>query len=405
MEDQNFELEMAAIIARILTGEISAEEQARLDAWLNADAANKQVLQRLTDKAYLASQLKKWDTKPNAEGWESLQARINPVQPALIRRLIKQTLKYAAVIIPLLVLSISGYYFYRKNINNNKPVVSLAKVNIVPGSNKARLILGNGSQIELHGHNSQAIKEEDGTSINVQDAQLVYVSESTSADNSIAPVFNTVITPRGGEYQVVLPDGTKAWLNAASSLRFPVRFTGNERKVYVTGEAYFEVTKDAAHPFVVNARKMDIRVLGTKFNVNAYADEEYDKTTLTEGHVLLTAASGGKTADLYPGFQSTIGYKDGHIEIAKANIEEALAWRNNLFVFDSEPLESIMRKVSRWYDLDIDFADPGLKQYHFTGRIKRQENVQDILNLITVTSKVKFTFNNRKLTISPILNN
>ena len=402
MNNQDQEFKIAAIVAKMLTGELSSQEKDILNNWIKADADNIKLFDRLTDKAYLADQLKTWNDDADEIGWEKLQARIRPQQQSNIRRLSHRALKYAAVLFPFVLFCALGWYFYSKNNTVSKQSAQLVKVDILPGSNKARLILSNGKQIELGGPGERSIKEEGGTSIRLTGNQLAYERQAMGDNNLTANTFNTVVTPRGGEYQVTLPDGTKVWMNAASSLRYPTKFTGSDRKVYLSGEAYFEVTKDAAHPFIVNARKMDIQVLGTKFNVKAYADEDYDKTTLTEGHVRLTAITGGNKADLYPGFQSTIGYSDNHIQIDRANTEEALAWKNGMFIFDSEPLESIMRKISRWYNIDVDFSNPALKQYHFTGRIKRQENVQHMLNMITETARVKFKLNNRTLTISPL---
>ncbi|MES2275944.1 MAG: FecR domain-containing protein [Bacteroidota bacterium] len=402
MNNQDQEFQVAAMVAKMLTGELSAEEKDVLDNWIKADAENIKLFNRLTNKAYLADQLKIWNSDIDEIGWEKLQARIRPQQQSNIRRLSYRGLKYAAVLFPFVLFCALGWYLHTKNNTVSKQSPQLVKVSVLPGSNKARLILSNGKQIELGGSGVDSIKEQGGTSIMVTGNQLAYESEVSGGNNLTANVFNTVVTPRGGEYQVILPDGTKVWMNAASSLRYPTKFTESERKVYLSGEAYFEVTKDAAHPFIVSARKMDIQVLGTKFNVKAYNDEDFDKTTLTEGHVRLTAIAGHNKADLYPGFQSTVGHSDGHIQIDRANIEEALAWKNGLFVFESEPLESIMRKISRWYDIDVDFSSLKLKQYHFTGRIKRQENVQHILDMITETAKVKFKLNNRTLTISPL---
>jgi ferric-dicitrate binding protein FerR (iron transport regulator) len=227
--------------------------------------------------------------------------------------------------------------------------------------------------------------------------------------------YNTVITPRGGEYQLVLSDGTKVWLNAASSIRYPVCFNGKERRVAVVGEAYLEVAKDADHPFVVTTRQSNITVLGTSFNVKAYPDEPVDKTSLVEGLVMVGASStpspdsarssvrpgsaaGPGDVLLRPGAQVVVDCRRS-ITLGAANLEEALAWKNGLFVFQSECLESISRKLSRWYNVDIVFNDNTLKNIRFTGRLRRYDDMTVLLNMISSTSRVTFTRDGLRLIV------
>jgi transmembrane sensor len=216
----------------------------------------------------------------------------------------------------------------------------------------------------------------------------------------------------------VLSDGTKVWLNAASSIRYPVCFSGKERRVAVVGEAYLEVAKDAAHPFIVTTRQSNITVLGTSFDVKAYPDEPADKTSLVEGLVKVSlawapfpasagssvrpgSAAGSGDVLLRPGAQVVVEAGQG-IRVGTANLEEALAWKNGLFVFQSECLESITRKLSRWYNVDIVFNDNTLKNIRFTGRLRRYDDMTVLLNMISSTSRVTFNRDGLRLIVGTL---
>ena len=200
---------------------------------------------------------------------------------------------------------------------------------------------------------------------------------------------------------VELSDGTKVWLNAASSLRYPTQFNGKERKVYLTGEAYFEVAKDAAHPFMVKADRMDVTVLGTKFNVSSYPDDPIQRTALAEGSVLINdagqLAENGDGVMLKPGYEAAIRKNGRRIHVNKVNMEAALAWKNGMFIFDGESLGSMMRKLSRWYNVEVKYDDGVDTLFHFTGRIRRYEDITGILRLIELTGKVGFTLKDHEL--------
>lgn len=219
-------------------------------------------------------------------------------------------------------------------------------------------------------------------------------------------MYNTIATPKGGQYQVRLPDGSKVWLNAASSLKYLASFSAwNERKVELSGEAYFEVAKDKDHPFVVKTENQEVIVLGTHFNINSYKDEPATKTTLLEGSVRVsllgttsTAStinttqkiSKGKPAEiiLKPGEQATL--IGNNIRVSPQNAEDAIAWKDGYFMFNNESLESVMRKISRWYNLDVVFADASIKNQTFYGRMSRFSKVSQVLKSLALTREVKF---------------
>jgi ferric-dicitrate binding protein FerR (iron transport regulator) len=214
--------------------------------------------------------------------------------------------------------------------------------------------------------------------------------------NSSADVINTITTPRGGQYQVILSDGTKVWLNSATSLRFPVAFTGNSRNVELNGEAYFEVTKNAEKPFTVQANGTTTQVLGTHFNVNAYNDNAEVTTTLLEGSVRLQ--KGRTNAMLVPGEQGTILNNGISIAIKTADIEEVMAWKKGYFIFHDENIINIMKQVSRWYDVDVEYEN-GVKDKEFGGTVSRYKDITELLNNMELTQAIHYKLEGRRLYI------
>lgn len=289
----------------------------------------------------------------------------------------------------------SGQEFSKIADQNTRQTAVLT--DLPPGGNKAVLTLSDGSEIILdsakNGNlgsqgNSEIIKSKTG--------ELIYNAGSGKAVNAI--VFNTVTTPKGGQYHIVLPDGSGVWLNAASSLKFPTSFTGKERRVEITGEVYFEVMHNAKMPFIVKINETEVAVLGTHFNVMAYPDEKTIKTTLLEGSVKVSRA--GKSATLSPGQQASITNSLDNIRVlANVDTEKEMAWKNGYFQFENENLESIMRQVSRWYDVDVNY-DGNMSKEHFTGRLPRNANVSKVLKILSL-SGVKFRIENKTINVTP----
>lgn len=322
------------------------------------------------------------------------------------------TVAAAAII---LIAGISLYFF--KNTDPAFPISeSLVRQDIAPGKNTATLILGNGKTIELSEAktgvviDASSLKYNDGTAI---PSLRLGLDPSLSEETSPSPLKSdararaesktqTLIinTPRGGQYQVVLSDGTRVWLNAASSIKFPSSFASlKERLVEINGEAYFEVAKDKLHPFKVLSSGQEICVLGTHFNVNSYNDESFTKTTLIEGSVRVKKikAADGHDAVLNPGQQSVLS--NGDIKVSTADIEADLAWKNGLFRFNDEKLESIMRKLSRWYDVDVVYENEALKNEPFAGVTTRFANVSKLLRMLELTGEVKFKMTDRQIRV------
>jgi transmembrane sensor len=249
----------------------------------------------------------------------------------------------------------------------------------LPGGNKAVLTLANGKTIILDNAQNGTLAQQGATLINkTADGQLLYNAKS-QANTTAAPETNVITTPRGGQYQIILPDGTKVWLNSASSLRFPTYFTGTSRQVEITGEAYFEVTKNPAMPFKVKTNRADIEVLGTHFNVMAYDDESVMKTTLLEGAVNIT--SGNFSARLKPGQQAQINKTGQNKVVDNVDTDDETAWKNGIFQFRDAGIDVILRQAARWYDVDIAYKN-GVPPREFTGRISRNVKASELLNIL-----------------------
>jgi len=310
--------------------------------------------------------------------WKSL-----PVNKARGIRL--NFIRKLSIAAALLVCLGTAFYFYIPKTNAGLP--QNAKHDIPPGGNKATLILADGRKITLDDASTGKIAEQAGLIVTkTADGQLLFQIKEVKSINPLA--CNSIITPRGGQYQVQLPDGTKVWLNTASSLRFPTAFVANERNVILTGEAYFEVAKNPDRPFTVSTQAQKVEVLGTHFNINSYVDEQVTKTTLFEGAVKVLPKGSLSSKILKPGEQSTL--KAEKLQVELVDMEEILAWKNGLFVFNDESLESIMRKISRWYNVDIEYASDAVKSEPFGGSISRFGNVSQILHMLEITGHVRF---------------
>lgn len=289
--------------------------------------------------------------------------------------------KIASAAIVLFFVSFGLHlYFQAKKVSQNQIVKAKSKLHdALPGGNKAVLTLANGKTIILDNAQNGTLARQGNTLIKkAADGQLIYNVAALANANS-APSINTISTPRGGQYQVILPDGTKVWLNSASSLRFPTRFTGVSRQVEIIGEAYFEVTKKPAMPFRVKTNRAEIEVLGTHFNVMAYDDEKTMKTTLLEGAVNIK--SGTFSARLKPGQQAQINTTGQSKVVSDVDLEDEIAWKNGIFQFRDAEIDVILRQAARWYDVDVTYKSK-VPAKEFTGRISRNVKASELLNML-----------------------
>ena len=309
---------------------------------------------------------------------------------------LKLVMRVAAAATVILFISGISYWVLSKEKKEKVTVSAVSSKNpraILPGGNHAKLIMADGRTIELDSLQNGKIQQGNAT-ISKQNGLLVY-NGSIPSKAGTPVTYNTLTTPRGGQYQVVLPDGSKVWLNASSSLRFPTAFAGKQRDVDLTGEAYFEVAKNKEKPFHVNVKDMQVEVLGTHFNVNAYSDENSIKTSLLEGRVRIK--NGSKSGLLMPGQQGVIKKNHENIEIKNADMDEVIAWKNGLFQFDGANITAIMREIGRWYDVDIEYADK-IPVRSFEGKISRDVPLSDVLKILEL-SNVKFNIVGKKIIV------
>jgi hypothetical protein len=302
-------------------------------------------------------------------------------------------LRYAAAAVLTIGLSF-GVYKYMSRDGSERLAIAKIHHDINPGGNKAVLTLANGSKIQLDdAKNGRLVQQGNSAVVKLANGSLVY---SPGASYSGAPVNNTMSTPRGGQYRLQLPDGTKVMLNAQSSITYPTAFTGHSRNVTVTGEAYFEVTKNKKMPFIVSFGNEKVEVLGTHFDIRAYASQPRYQTTLVEGSVRLS--SGNIKQMLIPGQQASYDTDARAFNVQAVDTDDILAWTNGLFVFDNTELGQVIEELSRWYNVDFIYKgnQPGL---HFTGLIKRDLTLSRALKLIETTSSIKFTISGNEVII------
>lgn len=368
-----------ALIDKYLSGQCTPAEEAQVETWYNQ----------------LAGQQK---DKPELPDYEARNAQIKaglPPEPAAQPKVVRLWPHIAAAASILICLGV-GIYYYNQT-GQPKPVVQMAHNVIAPGGNKAVLTLANGHRIILADvRDGQLAAQGNTVIIKKADGEVIYNYRTSRASASAELTYNTISTPRGGQYQVILPDGSHAWLNAASSIRFPTAFTGEDREVAITGEAYFEVAHDKAKPFRVNSAGQTVEVLGTHFNINAYDDEPTMNTTLLEGSVKIT--HGTELVLLKPGQQASTAYGTNNIRTKNTDAANAVAWKNGLFSFKQADIKTIMRQISRWYDLDIEYRGM-VPDKKLSGEIYRSASGDEALQILKY-AHIPFRVDGKKIIIS-----
>jgi transmembrane sensor len=357
---------IAALLFKSLSQTLSPEEATALEAWKSLQPENRALFEELMDPEQLRHELQQLVAVEAAIeaklGWQEEHLPEKPV------RKLYTWWSWAAAI--LLLLSVGAYLWL-------KPVKQQLAEVIHPGGNKAVLTLADGSSITLDSAGRLVIAQ-GKASIHQQGGQLTYEGTS-SGDNG---GFNKLSTPPGGQFKVQLPDGSTAWLNAASSIRYPVAFSGKERQVEVTGEVFLDVAQEAARPFKVIVNKgVEINVLGTQFNINAYNDRSFVSTTLIQGRV--SVSKNGHPAILQPGEQALTGTDTRVLE--NVDIDKVMAWKNGMFNFEDVSLQEAMGEIERWYDVKVIYEN-GVPDIPFSGKISRDTNLNDLLKVLGETA-------------------
>lgn len=373
----------AAIYKRVSRQEMTEAELALVEDWLAASPENQTVFNNLQSSKWMASTLKSWERENPEAIWEK---SFSPEQETPVRRISFFRSWWAAAAILLFISA--GMYFWLGGDKPDSNGYVYQPVDIQPGTEGAILTLADGSQVVLDTIGNGVIADQNGAKAVVKDGELVYDATGESSD---VVVYNTMSTPKGRQYSLMLSDGTKVWMNAASSLRYPTTFTGNERRVEVTGEVYFEVARNKSKPFRVLVQdREEIEVLGTSFNVNAYTNEAFINTTLLDGSIRVSATHSSDPAGsttsvlLKPGQQAQLSISSSSnqksdIKIENnPDIEQVMAWKNGQFNFEGMSLQQVMKQLERWYDITVRY-EPGIEEVYFGGSVSRQISLQQLL--------------------------
>jgi len=386
-------------IKKFKKGHLSEKEFHLFQAWLKS--ANEAQLSQIIDYyGNYFEQLQDETPLERAALLAKIESKIDQVSVNEPRKKkLWPLLIQVSAIAALLCVVLFAFFYTKKAPNVDQLKANLTKKPIVPGKNQAILTLSDGSEIALDSAKDGVLASQGNVQVyKSKTGQLTYNVLSTverSAADPLRPIYNTISTPRGGQYQLTLPDGSKVWLNAASSLKYPLRFSGNKRQVELTGEAYFEIKADKRHPFNISVNNSAIEVLGTHFNVMGYQDEAETKTTLLEGSVKIMSGSISKM--IIPGEQASV--KNG-IRVSKVNVSEAVEWKNGNFNFSHEKIGSIMRKISRWYDVEIQYNGKTTSE-GFVGTIPRSKSIQEVLKYLELTELVRFKIKERRIIVMP----
>lgn len=389
--------QLQEILNRFSSGGCTPAEKELVDKWYNELVDSGEMTWNLEQKNLIQASLEN----------RLLQSITNEPSLALSTgrvRFIQRKFWWAAAVFVLLA---SGAYFFF--LNKPKKENEVVKTNtqqqndVVPGGNKAVLTLANGKTIILdNAANGKLANEGSSVVSKTKDGELVYHSTTINGRSEII-AFNSLSTPKGGQYQLVLPDGSKVWLNAASSITYPTAFTGNQRKVQITGEVYFEVTHNSQMPFVVEKGRTVVEVLGTHFNINAYDDEESIKTTLLEGKVKVVnrqlAIGNEKSTILKPGEQAVIGTNSAITIDHSPDLDVVMAWKNGLFHFENADLKIVMRQLARWYDVDIVYKNPAQKSDALFIDMSRNANLSDVLKALEMSGSARFSIEGKKIIV------
>ena len=378
----NYELEqIPLLIAKQLVGTISDEERLQLEAWRKQSTFNEETFQRLMDRKRLTIEQERHALTDYERPLTEMKRQL---RPRTFRRWM------AAAAVTLLIIGGAGLLWINRHANPTEHMVAQAEIR--PGHTMATLTRANGETVEL----TETLENNThGTDEAADNSLASHHSPLTSEETS------TLSTPRGGEFKIVLEDGTEVWLNAETTLRYPEAFAKNERRVEVSGEAYFKVAKDADRPFYVVSGGQEVRVYGTEFNVNGYADEADIRTTLVEGSISLRVLNGnGSELMLSPGNQAVFDKQEARARVQQVDTDIVTSWRSGTFVFEDQTMEQIMHTLSRWYDFQYEFTSPDLAKTVFMGSIPRYGSFSEVAHIFEKMGGIRLRQKSDKVIIS-----
>lgn len=369
-EELKDQFRVAYLISQFIQETISEEEEAELEHWMLESDHNLQIFEDLTDERMVADFMQWYWQRDTEMNLVQVKKRLQFSTPSKV----VSFWRYGAVASIVILLGLGIYYFGFYNRPNNVVAHNNVPIDILPGQASALLTLADGSRFDLTNIKDSIINDQ----VRIENGMVIY------GDAVNAPEYHELSIPRRGFYQLVLPDGTKAWINSSSSIRYPSHFSGDVRRVTVTGETYFEVAKDPLHPFIATVNGVDVTAIGTAFNINAYPDEEGLGVTLTEGKVKVKNSLQERL--LAPGQQLLI--QKNQWSVSMVDILPVVAWTRNQFKLKNTTIEEVMRMAERWYDVKVIYQDKVTD--HFTGTIDRTVPISKLLKLLEATGQVHF---------------
>ena len=384
---------ISELIISKIKGSLTSEENERLESWLQKDATNRALLEKIQQSEELLEKLESYNSFDSEKAWDQINQLT--ADSKTISFIPTGWLRYAAIFIPVLLVAAASLFFL---FGNQEEELLAVDQKIKPGTEKATLVLSDGSSVELNESSTMTEIEQQGINIINNLKTLTYSSDNVvRKTEEIA--YNQLITPKGGTYRLTLSDNSSIILNAGSSLRYPVVFNNEKREVYLSGEAYFEVEHDG-RPFSVICEGMDVNVLGTTFNVEAYEDEPLIKTTLVEGKVEVVSDIGiDNKKILAPNDQSVYHPGENRFEVQQVNARQYTSWIDGKFEFNKDNLAAVMLELSRWYDFEYEFQNESAKNYHFSARITNDQEISTILDMLEMTTNVKFEMKDQKIIV------
>ncbi|MEQ3218665.1 FecR family protein [Butyricimonas virosa] len=367
---------------------MTPEEEVEFQRWLDTSVANRVLLDRIRDERILLNKIRFAERNDKGKGWDNIQKKIRKSPGIFIR-----FMRYVAVLVTIMLIGVAVYQVVDCRKEDDNGLLARKQPMSMKGGYRAYLELVTGERLVLDSTSNVTTRIE-GAVIKAENKGTVIVDEQKTDSVTESVEYNRLVIPRGGEYKIVLADGSQVWINSQSVLEFPACFVGKERRVRLQGEAYFEVSKNVERPFIVDMGNKEIRVLGTSFNVNDY-DGKF-VTTLVSGKVQVFVND--KDYVLTSSMQVRVEGDDVFVE--EVDVREFTAWKDGLFVFKKQKLREVMDILSRWYDVDVFYQNLELQNLHFTGTIQRHSEISGVLKFLEKTDMVKFTLNGKTLIVS-----
>ena len=390
MNDKEILFKISLLISKSLSGNITKGEQAELDSWREENEYNQRLFEQICSETTMRE---KFDQYKHSNVQTAFDAFVKKREELHSRRRWIGTLSRYAAIIIVPVLVVVFYYSKKETVKVTERSQFASELATIQ-RNLPVLTLSNGKEMVLY-NQELLLEEENGVRISVNEEGRMQYDKADSVGAEM--VYNTLTTPSQCDFMFILADGTRVWMNAKSSLRYPVAFHGKERVVYAEGEIYLEVARDEKHPFFVMLNGMKVEVLGTSFNVNSYADEDYAEVTLVEGRV--AAHVDDKSYDLLPSRQLRWDKKNESVDIRIVNVDDYIAWKRGQYVFKGRSLEEVAKVLERWYDMEIIFEDEKSKKTVYTGAINKEENFDAFVLRLRETSSLSCRMESNRLYI------